>query len=169
MKEHIDYALKIIEEDYKVCLRIIGKYYDYLDTCGLKEFNKLSKYKWSFDRDKANEYSYVCIRYGTSLRKKCLVKKRAFIEEADLYNWVENKELIQEALDEAYQYIVNKINDVKAKIEEMKEIAEEYEEKLEDISEDFDEVKSACKRLGGEELSVDNQEKTGKNNSGKTE
>ena len=153
MKEHIDAALQTIEEDYKVCLRIIGRYYDYLNTCGLKEFNKYSKYKWSYDRDRSNGYSYVCIQYRSSLMKKCLVKKRAYIENEDLYNWVENKDLIQESLDEAYQYIINKVNIVKSKIEDMKEIAENYEEKLEDLSEDFDKVKFASKRLGEEEFS----------------
>ena len=149
MKEHIDSALYTIEEDYKVCLRIIGRYFDYLDTCGLKEFNKFSKYKWSYDRDKGNGYSYVCIRYGNSLMKKCLVKRRAYIENDDLYKWVQNKDLIQEALDEAYQYIITKINAVKIKIEAMKELAEDYEEKLEGIFEVYDEAKSASKRLGG--------------------
>ena len=152
MNDHIDIALKTIEEDYKICLKIIGKYFDYLETCGLKEFNKFSKYKWSYDRDKSNGYSYVCIRYGSSLIKKCLVKKRAYIENDDLYKWVKNKDLIGEALDEAYQYIVNKINDVKSKIEAMKEIAENYDEKLEDISEDYDKVKFTSKRLGWNEF-----------------
>ena len=154
MKEHIDSAMLAIEEDYKVCLRIIGRYYDYLDTCGLKEFNKYSKYRWSLDRDnKANGYSYVCIRYGNSLLKKCLVKKRPYIEKDDLYKWVENKELVQEALDEAYQFIITKINTVKGKIEAMKEAAENYEEKLEDISEDYEKMKVASKNLGEEALS----------------
>lgn len=148
MKEHIDIALQTIEEDYKICLRIIGRYYDYLSTCGLKEFNKYSKYKWSFDRDRSNGYSYVCIQYRSSLMKKCLVKKRAYIDNEDLYRWVENKDLVQEALDEAYQYIVKKVNIVKAKIEDIKEIVENYEEKLEDLSEDYDEAQSASKRLG---------------------
>ena len=151
MKEPIDRALLTIEEDYKVCLRIIGRYFDYLDTCGLKEFNKYSKYKWSFDRDKSDGYSYVCIRYGSSLMRKALVKKRAHIETDDLYKWVENKELVQEALDEAYQYIISKVNTVKTKIEAMKEVAENYEEKLNDISEDYEKVKLASKKLGGEE------------------
>jgi hypothetical protein len=150
MTENIDNALKTIEEDYKICLRIIGKYFDYLEACGLKEFNKFAKYKWTYDRDRDNGYSYVCIRYRSILMKKCLVKKRAFIENDDLYNWVKNKDLINEAIDEAYQYIVNKINAVKSKIEEMKETMEDYEEKLEDISEDYDKMKFAEKKLGEE-------------------
>lgn len=151
MKEDIDDALKIIAEDYRVCLKIIGKYYDYLDTCGLKEFNKFSKYKWSYDRDRNNGYSYVCIRYGSSLMRKCLVKKMAYIQNAELYKWVENKELVQEALDEAWQYIVKKVTIVKNKIESMKEILEDYDERLEDISEDYDKMKSASKRLVDDE------------------
>ena len=155
MKEndYIDNALYTIEEDYKICLRIIGRYFDYLETCGLKMFNKYSKYKWSYDRDRSNGYSYVCIRYGSSLMRKCLVKRRAYIESEDLYRWAENKDLIQEALDEAYQYIVKKINAVKRKIESMKTIAETYEEKLEDLLEGYEEVKSAGKRLGDADFS----------------
>jgi len=134
MEENIDIALQAIEDDYKVCLKIIGRYYDYLETCGLKEFNKYSKYRWSYDRDRNRGGSYVCIRYGNSLIKKCLVKKRAYIENDDLYNWVKNKELIREALDEAYQYIESKISRVKGRIDEMKKTAEEYAEKLDSIS-----------------------------------
>ena len=152
MMDNIDEALKTIDEDYRICLKIIGKYYDYLETCGLKEFNKYSKYKWSYDRDKGNEYSYVCIRYGNSLRKKCLVKKMAYIQNTDLYRWVENKELIQEAMDEAHEYIITKINTVKTKIESMKELVEEYDERLNDITEDYENVKMAKKRLGWEEF-----------------
>jgi hypothetical protein len=152
MKEHIDSAMLAIEEDYKVCLRIIGRYFDYLDTCGLKEFNKYSKYRWTLDRDKGNGYSYVCIRYGNSLLKKCLVKKRPYIEKDDLYKWVQNKKLIQEALEEAYQFIVSKVNTVKDEIEAIKEAAENYEEKLGDISEDYEKVKMVSKKLGGEDF-----------------
>ncbi|MDR0494646.1 MAG: hypothetical protein LBG95_03340 [Treponema sp.] len=152
MNEHIDSALQTIEDDYKICLKVIGKYFDYLDTCGLKEFNKFSTYKWSYDRDRSNGYSYVCIRYGSSLLKKCLVKKRAYIENSDLYNWVKNKGVINEALDEAWQYIVKRVNDVKHKIEEMKETAEDYEEKLDELSEDFEKVKAASKKLGLEDF-----------------
>ena len=79
--------------------------------------------------------------------KKCLVKKRAYIDEEDLYRWVENKDLIEEALDEAYQYIITKINIVKNHIEDMKDIAEDYEEKLNELSDDFEEVKTANKKL----------------------
>ena len=152
MSVHLDNAFITIEEDYKICLRIIGKYYDYLETCGLKEFNKFSKYKWSYDRDRSNGYSYVCIRYGSSLIKKCLVKKRAYVEDDDLYKWIKNKDLIREALDEAFGYITDKVNTVMGKIEEMKEIAEDYEEKLENISEDFNKASLVCKRLGEEEF-----------------
>ena len=147
MSEYIDKALDVIEEDYKICLRIIGKYFDYLDTCGLKEFNKYSKYKWTYDRDRSNGYSYVCIRYGSSLIKKCLVKKRAYIENEDLYKWVKNKELIQEALDEAYQFIVKKISTVKIKIEAMREVALDYEEKLGELFDDYEDEKIISKRL----------------------
>ena len=94
-----------------------------------------SKYRWSYDRDRVKGGSYVCIRYGNSLLKKCLVKKRAYIENEDLYKWVRNKELVQEALDEAYQYIADKVSGVKTEIDEMKNIAEEYAEKLENLSE----------------------------------
>jgi len=148
MKEQIDIALQAIEDDYKICLRIIGRYFEYLETCGLKEFNKYSKYKWTYDRDKTNGYSYVCIRYRSSLMKKCLIKKRAYIEEDDLHRWVQNKELIQEALDEAYLYIVKRVDLVKREIEEIKNAAEDYEEKLNDLDE---EAFKTHKKLGDEE------------------
>ena len=138
MIEPIDVAMQTIEDDYKVCLRIIGRYFDYLETCGLKEFNKYSKYRWSYDRDRVKGGSYVCIRYGNSLIKKCLVKKRAYIENEDLYRWVRNKELVQEALEEAYQYIASKVSGVKTEIDEMKQTAEEYAEKLENLPTDND-------------------------------
>ena len=157
MDKQIDLALIAIEEDYKACLKIIGRYFEYLETCGLKEFNKYSKYKWSFDRDKSDGYSYVCIRYGSSLMRKCLVKKRAYIETDDLYKWAENKDLIQESLDEAYEYIVKKINTTKTRIQAMKEIAENYNAKLEGISGDYEKVVFASKRLG---LLVNEDEKT---------
>ena len=147
MKEDIDYALETIDEDYKKSLRIIGRYFDYLETCGLKEFNKFSKYKWTYDRDRSNGYSYVCIRYGSSLMKKVLIKKRAYIENDELFKWVKNKDLIKEALDEAYQYILNKISTVMSKIEAIKAVAEDYDEKLDEIFEEYDETALASKKL----------------------
>jgi len=152
MTEHIDISMQTIEDDYKVCLKVIGRYFDYLETCGLKEFNKYSKYRWSYDRDRVKGGSYVCIRYGNSLIKKCLVKKRAYIENDDLYKWVRNKGLIQEALDEAYQYIAGKVSGVKAEIDEMKKTAEEYAEKLENLpSGDDDDIEEDGDEEGSEE------------------
>jgi hypothetical protein len=151
-KEDIDSALKVIDEDYIICFKMIRKIFDYLETFGLKEFNKYSKYKWSYDRDKSKGYSYVCIRFGSSLSRKCLVKRRAYIEDADLHKWVEHKELIKEALEEAYQYIYTKVNAVKNKIEDLKGFMEEYKEKLDDISNDYDEAKTAGKELRWEEF-----------------
>jgi hypothetical protein len=147
-KIDIESALKAIDEDYIKCFKAIRQIYDYLETFGLNDFNRHSKYKWSFDRDKKKGHNYVCIRYGTSLTKKCLVKRRAYIEDADLYKWVGNKDLIEEALDEAYQYIYMKVSAVKEKIENMKEIAEDYREKLDNLSEDTEELKS--RNLRGE-------------------
>jgi hypothetical protein len=145
----IENALRIIDEDYIKCFKIIRQIFDYLETFGLKDFNRNSKYKWSYDRDKSKRFSYVCIRYGSSLTKKCLVKRRAYIEDADLYKWVGNKDLIREALDEAYQYIYLKVSTAKSKIEDMKEIAEDYQEKLDNLSGDYEE-KFGTKELRGE-------------------
>jgi hypothetical protein len=151
-KEDIDSALRTIDEDYIICFKMIRKMYDYLETFGLKDFNKYSKYKWSYDRDKGKGYSYVCIRFGSSLSRKCLVKRRAYIEDADLHKWVEHKDLIKEALEEAYQYISEKVNAVKKKIEDLKGFMEEYKGKLDDISNDYDEAKLAGKELRWEEF-----------------
>ena len=148
-KIDIETALRAIDEDYIKCFKVIREIYDYLETFGLKDFNRHSKYKWSYDRDKAKGCSYVCIRYGSSLTKKCVVKRRAYIEDADLYKWVGNKELIREALDEAYQYIYIKVNIVKKKIEDMKGIAEDYKEKLDNLSGDSEES-LASKEIRGE-------------------
>ena len=147
MDKYIENALFTIEEDYKTCLRIVGRYFDYLETCGLREFNRFSKYKWSYDRDRSNGFSYVCIRYGSSLKRRCLVKRRAYIENDELYKWVENKELVEEALDEAYQYIMGKITVVKSKIEAMRALAVNFEERLDEVVGDYDEMKVANKRL----------------------
>jgi len=145
----IESAIKTIDEDYIKCFKVIRQVFDYLETFGLKDFNRHSKYKWSYDRDKSKRFNYVCIRYGSSLSKKCLVKRRAYIEDSDLYKWVGNKDLIQEALDEAYQYIYMKVSAVKDKIEDMKEIAEGYQEKLDNLSGDYEE-RLASKELRGE-------------------
>ena len=77
------------------------------------------------------------------------MKRRAYIEDADLYKWVGNKELIREALDEAYQYIYLKVTAVKKKIEDMKGIAEDYQEKLDNLSGDSEE-RLASKEIRGE-------------------
>jgi len=148
-KDDIDSALRTIDEDYIKCFKVIREIYDYLETFGLKDFNRHSKYKWSYDRDKSKGYSYVCIRYGSSLNKKCLIKRRAYIEDADLFKWVGNKELIREALDEAYQFIYMKVNTAKSKIEAMKEITEDYHERLENLSGDHEE-RLAAKEIRGE-------------------
>jgi hypothetical protein len=147
----IEKALRIIDEDYIICFKMIRKVYDYLETIGLKEFNKYSQYKWSYDKDKNKGYSYVCIRYGSSLSRKCLVKRRALVEDADLHRWVEHKDLIREAMDEAYQYIFAKVNAVKNKMEEMKGFMDDYQEKLDDLTKDFDETALARKELRCEE------------------
>jgi len=147
IKEDIETSIQVIEEDYKTCFRMIRRIYDYLDRFGLKEFNKYSKYKWNYDRDKNKEYSYVCIRYGNSLAKKCLIKRRSHVDTADLYRWIESKELIQEALDEAYEYISTKTTAVKSKMEELKGIMEDYGKKFDDISNEYDETKQARKVL----------------------
>ena len=152
MKKDIEGALRIIEEDYNKCFRVLRKAYEHLHTLGLEDFNKFSKYKWSFDRDKGDKFSYICIRYGSSLSKRCLVKRRPYVEDAELYKWVEQKDMLEEALDEAYQYIFAKISDVKSKMEELKKIAESYEQKLDDVSTIIDEVNITSKLLKKEDI-----------------
>jgi len=149
-KDDIKDALKTIDDDYVTCFQLIRRIYAYLESFGVKDFNRTSKYKWSYDRDKNKGFSYVCIRYGSSLTKKCVVKRRSYIEDADLYKWVGNKDLIREALDEAYEYIYLKVNAVKSKIEELKEIAEDYKEKLDNLSDEYEEAKLTGKVLRGE-------------------
>jgi len=149
-REDIENALRTIDEDYVICFKMIRKIFDYLETIGLQDFNRHSKYKWSFNRDKSKGYSYVCIRDGNSLTRKCLVKRRVYVENADLYKWIKHKDLIREALDEAYQYIYTKVNAVKSKIEDLKEIMEGYNKKLDDLSKDYEEERLAVKELRGE-------------------
>jgi len=149
-KDDIEDTLRVIEEDYNTCFRMIRRIFEYLEKFGLREFNRCSKYKWSYDRDKSRAYSYVCIRYGNSLMKKCLIKRRSHVDTADLYRWIANKELIQEALDEAYEYIRTKTIAVKNKIEDMRALMEDYEEKFGDISQEYDKTKVARKVLRDE-------------------
>jgi hypothetical protein len=146
--EELDYTLADLQEDYNQCVRTIRKAYSYLEQVGVREFNKYSKYKWSLDRDTG--YSYVCIRYGNSLMRKSLVKSSAYLEEAELYKWIENKDLICEALDEACQYIRAKVLKLKRKMDETKLSIMEYEEKLRNLDpgKDPEDAGPAIGRIG---------------------
>jgi hypothetical protein len=147
LREELDYTLVELQEDYNQCVRTIRKIYGYLEQVGVREFNQYSKYKWSLDRDKG--YSYVCIRYGNSLRKKSLVKNSASLEDAELYKWIENKDLICEALDEAYQYIRDKVVMLKRKMDETKSSILEYEEKLKNLDEEeLEKTEPGSSRIG---------------------
>jgi hypothetical protein len=146
LKEELDYTLAGLQEDYNQCVRTIRKTYNYLEQVGVQEFNKYSKYKWSLDRDKG--YSYVCIRYGNSLGRKSLVKSSAYLEDAELYKWIENKDLICEALDEACQYIRDKVLTLKRKMDETKLNIMEYEEKLRNLDEELEEAAPGLARIG---------------------
>ncbi|MDR0376159.1 MAG: hypothetical protein LBH85_10670 [Treponema sp.] len=139
-KKNIDIALKELEEDYNRCYQIIRKTYEHLERIGLRDFNKFSKYKWSFDRD-GRGASYVCVRNGGSLLKKSLIKRSGSLEEAELLRWLNDKDLVCEALDEAYKYIDEKIGALKLKMNEMKERIQGYE----DRSEGFEEYMEAVK------------------------
>jgi hypothetical protein len=136
--EELDYTLAGLQEDYNQCVRTIRKTYSDLEQVGVQEFNKYSKYKWTLDRDRA--YSYVCIRYGNSLRRKSLVKSSAYLEDAELYRWIENKDLICEALDEACRYIRDKVRMLKRKMDETKLSIMEYEERLRNLDEELEEA-----------------------------
>ncbi|MDR2194006.1 MAG: hypothetical protein LBP19_06020 [Treponema sp.] len=139
-KETIDATLKEVEDEYNRCYRIIRKTYDYLERIGLQDFNKFSKYKWSFDRDRRG-FSYVCVRNGGSLLKKSLVKRSGSLEEPELLRWLDTKNLVCEALDEAYEYIDEKIGTLKLKMTEMKGRIQKYE----DWGNVFDETMEAVK------------------------
>jgi hypothetical protein len=134
LREELDYTLVELQEDYNQCVKTIRKIYNYLEQVGVREFNQYSKFKWTLDRDKG--YSYVCIRCGNSLRKKSLVKSSAYLEDAELYKWIESKDLICEALEEAYQYIRDKVLMLKRKMDETKLSILEYEEKLKNLDEE---------------------------------
>jgi hypothetical protein len=135
-KNNFDETIAGLEEDYNKCYSTIRKTFEYLEKVGLKEFNKYSKYKWSFDRE--GRYSYVCIRYGNSLARKSLVKRQSYLENGDLYKWVDNKDLICEALDEAYQYINDRLATIQQKMNEMRESVNVYEDKINDLGKDYD-------------------------------
>jgi hypothetical protein len=115
---------------------------------GIKEFNRYSKYKWNYDHDK--DCNYVCIRFGNSLSRKIFVKSSAYLEEAELYKWIEDKDLICEALEEAYEYIRKKVRILKLKMEEVKDSIQVYEERLSNLDEEFDAIPVSYKELGEE-------------------
>lgn len=143
--EELDYTLLSLQEDYNHCVKIIRKTYNYLEQVGIQEFNKYSKYKWSLDRDSG--CSYVCVRYGSSLKKKSLVKSSAYLEDAELYKWMENKDLVCEALDEACEYIRNKVQTLKRKMEETTFSIMEYGEKLQNLDQAFQEVEKGASKI----------------------
>jgi hypothetical protein len=144
--QELDNTLFALREDYNRCVKVIRKSYNYLEQVGIKEFNKYSKYKWSLDR--SNGYRYVCVRCGSSLNKKSLVKSSGLLEDAEIYKWIENKDLICEALDEACEYIRNKVKTLKRKMEETRQAIGEYEEKLNDLNEELEE----CAEEGGSKV-----------------
>jgi hypothetical protein len=139
-RETVDETLQELERDYNRCYRIIRKTYEYLERVGLQDFNKFSKYKWSFDRDKRG-VSYVCVRDGGSLLKKSLVKRSGSLEDAELLRWLDNKTLVCDALDEAYEYIDEKVDKLICKMNEMKEHIQRYEDRGRGIEEDMEAMK----------------------------
>jgi predicted RNase H-like nuclease (RuvC/YqgF family) len=145
IRKELDCTLTALQEDYNQCVKVIRKTYNYLEQVGIKEFNKYAKYKWSLDRDKG--YSYVCVRYGSSLHRKSLIKSSGLLDDADLYKWIENKDLICEALDEACEYIRDKVKLLKRRMEETKSSMMEYEEKLNDLNEELEEAQSAGSKV----------------------
>ncbi|MDR1466700.1 MAG: hypothetical protein LBI40_03680 [Treponema sp.] len=138
-RENISATLAELEEDYNRCYAVIRKTFDHLEKLGLREFNQISVYKWSFDKDSCG-YGYVCVRSGSSLLKKSLVKRSGALKEEDLYKWIENKDLVIEALDEAYQYIDGRIARLKLEMGEMKEQLARYEELASDVDGQLDEA-----------------------------
>jgi prefoldin subunit 5 len=145
--KELDDTLYTLQEDYNQCVKVLRKTWTYLEQMGIKEFNKYAKYRWSLDRE--NGYSHVCIRYGNSLTAKRLVKSSGLLEDAELYKWIENKDMICEALDEACQYIRDRVKALKQKMEETKFSIMEYEDKLKDLDEDTEE---AGLRAGGSKI-----------------
>lgn len=140
VRKELDYALLALQEDYKACVKVVRKTFAYLEQVGVKEFNKYSKYKWSLDRESG--YSYVCVRYGSSLKKKSLIKGLAHLEDPELYKWIENKDMICEALDEACEYIRARVKTLKRKMGETRASIMEYEEKLNNLEDGEEDLPS---------------------------
>lgn len=132
MKIDFDETIASLKEDYNKCYSTIRRTFEYLEKVDLKEFNKYSKYKWSFDRE--GRCSYVCIRFGNSLARKSLIKRRSYLDNSELYKWIENKELICEALEEAYQFINKRLGEIRIKMNEMRESISSYEDKFNDLN-----------------------------------
>ena len=138
-RENISAVLSEMEEDYNRCYAVVRKTFGYLEKLGLREFNQISAYKWSFDKD-SRGYGYVCVRFGSSLLKKSLVKRSGALKEEDLYKWIENKNFVIEALDEAYRYIDGKLAKLKLEMGEMKEQLARYEDRVSDVGKQLDEA-----------------------------
>jgi hypothetical protein len=135
----LDDTLTDVQEEYNRAVKIIRKTYSYLERIGLKDFNRYSKFKWSLDRDERG-YSYVCVRLGASLTRKSLVKNSGLLEDAELYQWVENQSIVCEALDEAGDYLREKVKNLKRLMEENRARLDNFEEKFSDIEETLAEV-----------------------------
>jgi hypothetical protein len=149
-KENIAVTVKELEGDYNRCYSLIRKTFGYLEKLGLRDFNGFAKYKWTFDRDSTG-LSYVCIRFGSSLRKKSLIKRSGNLSEEELYRWIDNKDLVLEALEEAYRFIDERLDKLKIEMAEMKEKIAGYEDRLEGVGRNFDESDAAKKVIGKRE------------------
>ena len=141
----IENTLTDLQDDYNQCYKTIKKTYEFLERMGIKAFNKYSKFKWNYDHDK--DCNYVCIRFGNSLSRKIFVKSSAYLEEAELYRWVEDKDLIVEALEEAYEYIRKKIRLLKIKMEEVKDSITAFEERFDLLDDEYDAIPPSVKKI----------------------
>jgi hypothetical protein len=146
-KENIAVTARELEQDYNRCYSLIRKTFGYLEKLGLRDFNGFAKYKWTFDRDSTG-LSYVCIRFGSSLRKKSLIKRSGNLSEEELYRWIDDKDLVLEALEEAYRFIDERLDKLKIEMDEMKGKIAGYEDRLEGVARDFDEAGAARKVVG---------------------
>ena len=141
----IERTLIDLQEDYNQCYKTIRKTYEFLERMGIKTFNKYSKFKWNYDHDR--DCNYVCIRFGNSLSRKIFVKSSAYLEEAELYQWIEDKDLICEALEEAYEYIRKKVRVLKIKMEEVKDSIVAFEERFDLLDDEFNAIPPNYKNL----------------------